>query len=144
MTREPAADPYCARKLAEESAKKRYAHACPDWDFMEINEDSAELVGCSCFSDPEFLAIRESHSKELDRVNSRDLVNRLRRLAETHAAGGLYAKEEWIEWEAAEEIDSLGAAIREIANGFTPDGAYTGRPIYEIAARCFPSSGGTK
>jgi hypothetical protein len=27
------------------------------------------LVGCSCFSDPEFLAIREGHSKELDRIN---------------------------------------------------------------------------
>jgi hypothetical protein len=51
------------------SMSKRYAHACPDWDFMELDEDSAELVGCSCFSDPEFLAIRESHSKELDRIN---------------------------------------------------------------------------
>jgi hypothetical protein len=138
-------DPYCARKLAEDNTtKKRYAHACPDWDFMQINEDSAELVGCSCFSDPEFLAIRECHSKELDRVNSSDLIGRLRRLAETHAAGGLYTKAEWIEWEAAEEIDSLGAAIREIANGFAPDGTYTGRPIYEIAPQCFTDSGDEK
>jgi hypothetical protein len=36
---------------------------------MELDEDSAELVGCSCFSDPEFLAIREGHSQELDRIN---------------------------------------------------------------------------
>ncbi len=47
----------------------RFAHACPDWDFMEIDEDSLELVGCSCFSSPEFLAIREIHLKELDRFN---------------------------------------------------------------------------
>lgn len=51
---------------------KRYAHECPDWDFMKLDEDSAELVGCSCFSDLEFLAIREAHSKELDRLNEMD------------------------------------------------------------------------
>ena len=47
----------------------RYKHECPDWDFMELDEHSAELVGCACFSDPEFLAIREGHSRELDRIN---------------------------------------------------------------------------
>jgi hypothetical protein len=36
---------------------------------MELDENSAELVGCSCFSDPEFLAIRAGHSQELDRIN---------------------------------------------------------------------------
>jgi hypothetical protein len=48
---------------------KRYEHECPDWDFMNIDEDSAELIGCSCFSDSEFLGIREGHSRELDRIN---------------------------------------------------------------------------
>jgi hypothetical protein len=32
----------------------------------------------------------------------------------------------------------LVAAIREIARGFTPDGTYIGRPIYEIAPECSP------
>jgi len=88
---------------------KRYEHECPDWDFMVIDEDSAELVGCSCFSDPEFLAVREGHSKELDRANE------------------------------ADECATLKAAISEIAAGFLPDGTYSGRPIYEIAPQCFQS-----
>jgi hypothetical protein len=41
-------------------------------------------------------------------------------------------------------VQSLEAAIREIANGFAPDGTYTGRPIYEIAPQCFPNSGEVK
>lgn len=52
---------------SDTSAKNRRCN--PDWDFMELDENSAELVGCSCFSDPEFLAIREGHSKELDLIN---------------------------------------------------------------------------
>jgi hypothetical protein len=115
---------------------KRYAHACPDWDYMRIDEDSAELVGCSCFSEPEFLRIREQHAMELDRINEQgdSLVARLRRLAEAHAEPGLYKKEEWIEWEAADEIERLTVAIKKIADGFLPDGTYSGAPIYELVA----------
>jgi hypothetical protein len=50
-------------------AKPRYKHECPDWDFMELDENSMELIGGSCFSDPDFLAIRARHSDELDRLN---------------------------------------------------------------------------
>ncbi len=38
-------------------------------------------------------------------------------------------------------IAHLEAGIKEIAAGFVPDGQYCGRPIYEIAPQCFPSSG---
>jgi hypothetical protein len=46
-----------------------YFHECPDWDFMPIDKSCSELVGCSCFNDPEFLAIREAHAQALDKFN---------------------------------------------------------------------------
>jgi hypothetical protein len=36
--------------------------------------------------------------------------------------------------EAAVRITAYEAAMREIANGFLPDGSYAGRPIYVIDA----------
>lgn len=39
-------------------------------------------------------------------------------------------------------IRELESEIREIANGFLPDGTYAGRPIYVIAPQCFPAETG--
>jgi hypothetical protein len=39
----------------------------------------------------------------------------------------------------------LESVIKEIADGFLPDGTYAGRPLYEMAPElCSPASGGTK
>jgi hypothetical protein len=43
--------------------------------------------------------------------------------------------------DAARRVRKYEAAMREIADGFVPDGTYTGRPIYEIAAECSTDSG---
>lgn len=34
--------------------------------------------------------------------------------------------------DAREHIKQLEAGVKEVAAGFTPDGSYSGRPIYEI------------
>jgi hypothetical protein len=46
--------------------------------------------------------------------------------------------------EAAARIQKYEAAMREIVDGFRPDGTYAGRPIYEIAADCTQSDRGTQ
>ncbi len=44
------------------------------------------------------------------------LIDRLRRLAILHASNGQYQREEWIEWEAADMIESLRATVRQYQN----------------------------
>jgi len=46
--------------------------------------------------------------------------------------------------DAATCVRKYEAAMREITDGFRPDGTYSGRPIYEIAAECSTSDAGVK
>jgi hypothetical protein len=48
----------------------KFRHECPEWDFMEIDEQDMEFIACACFpNDPEALKWSEEHQQELDRHN---------------------------------------------------------------------------
>lgn len=50
----------------------RFAHECPDWDFMDIDETCSEFGGCACdFGDDNEQAdmYREQWMQELDALN---------------------------------------------------------------------------
>lgn len=47
----------------------KYLHACPEWDFMEIDENDFEVFCCHCFDDEEFKRIRNKRNQELDEYN---------------------------------------------------------------------------
>jgi hypothetical protein len=92
----------------------RYKHECPDWDLMELDENSAELVGCSCYSDPEFLAIREGHSSELDRINeASELRNELAGCKQQLALAPTYEKMTAHHGAQEARIRELEAALRK-------------------------------
>lgn len=47
----------------------KFRHDCPDWDYMEIDEDDAEFGACTCDYGPEAHEIREAHLVRLDAYN---------------------------------------------------------------------------
>lgn len=47
-----------------------------------------------------------------------------------------------ISTEALDQRDRLKAAMREVKEGFLPDGTYAGRPLYQIAPECFEHDAG--
>lgn len=47
-----------------------FKHECPEWDFLEIDEDDMEFAACPCFpNDPEALRFIEERQLERDAQN---------------------------------------------------------------------------
>jgi hypothetical protein len=47
----------------------KFRHECPDWDYLEIDEDMTEFGACTCNCGPEAREIKEAHNDALDEYN---------------------------------------------------------------------------
>ena len=47
-----------------------YAHWCPEWDDLPIDESCMEIISCGCYDEPAFADAQAEQQRELDEHNS--------------------------------------------------------------------------
>lgn len=51
----------------------KYEHACPEWDFLHIDESTPEFFCCCCFNEEDAKIFKEMHMSYIDLINENSI-----------------------------------------------------------------------